>query len=129
MKTMDATLLVVRWQREVGCPIYWQRDAGWVESPQKASCFHDEPKARANAEAIADTLATAHKGRVDVVEVPVVIDFTCRVCGVECDVAPNPPERAVCPDHCSDHNYEYDKWERQHLCTLCNKIRPEDWSK
>jgi hypothetical protein len=38
------------------------------------------------------------------------IDFSCRVCGVICPVAPDPPGRAVCEDHCPDHDYQYDKF-------------------
>lgn len=137
MKTMDATLLVVQWQSATGL-LYWRQDepndeplglsSGWVVSPQQASCFHDEPKARAKAELIADELSKAHQGPIDVIEAAVAIDFTCRVCGVECDIATNPPQRAVCPEHCPDHNYEYDRWERQHLCIICNKSRPDDWN-
>lgn len=55
------------------------------------------------------------------------IDFTCRVCGCECSVAPDPPERAVCEEHCEDHSYKYDAWERGHLCVHCGKRRPDDW--
>ena len=54
------------------------------------------------------------------------IDFTCRVCGQECEVAPDPPERAVCHEHCPEHDYQHDKWERAWLCTICNKRREDD---
>jgi hypothetical protein len=40
------------------------------------------------------------------------IDFSCRVCGIQCAIAPDPPERAVCPDHCEDHNYVYSREDR-----------------
>ena len=33
------------------------------------------------------------------------IDFHCHVCGAETDIAPDPPEKAVCPKHCEDHKY------------------------
>jgi hypothetical protein len=56
-----------------------------------------------------------------------VIDFSCRVCGVQCDTAPDPPDRAVCPEHCEDHEYEYVRSERGHFCKHCNQPRPEDW--
>lgn len=55
------------------------------------------------------------------------IDFSCRVCGVQCAVAPDPPERAVCPAHCEDHEYEYVEGERRHACTHCGQEPPEDW--
>lgn len=130
MKKMDTTLLAIQWRSETGL-LYWRREPGepasegWVVSPQSATCFHVDAKDRDKAEEIADRLAVCHKGAIDVIEVEVVIDFTCRVCGIECDVAPNPPGRAVCEAHCPDHNYEYDRWERKHLCTICSKIRPE----
>lgn len=53
--------------------------------------------------------------------------FACRVCGKECDVAPDPPDRAVCPEHCEDHEYRYEKGERRDSCTHCGQDRPEDW--
>lgn len=55
------------------------------------------------------------------------IDFSCRVCGVQCTVAPDPPARAVCPEHCEDHDYEYVKGEGGHFCKHCGEQAPEDW--
>ena len=55
------------------------------------------------------------------------IDFTCRVCGKLCDVAPNPPDRAVCPEHCDDHDYIYYREERTHYCKNCGQEPPADW--
>lgn len=55
------------------------------------------------------------------------IDFTCRVCGVECSTAPDPPERAVCEEHCEDHDYEYDEWRRDRFCKHCDKQISEDY--
>lgn len=55
------------------------------------------------------------------------IDFTCRVCGVECAIAPDPPERAVCPEHCEDHRYEYDPWRRGKFCVECDNEQPDDF--
>ncbi len=57
----------------------------------------------------------------------VSIDFSCRVCGVQCDIAPNPPDRAVCPDHCEDHDYQYDPDVHEKRCIHCDKSEPEDW--
>jgi hypothetical protein len=51
----------------------------------------------------------------------VPIDFSCRVCGVQCDSAPNPPERAVCPAHCPDHDYVYVREDRRHECKHCGE--------
>ena len=59
--------------------------------------------------------------------VVIQIDFSCRVCGDQCAVAPDPPERAVCEDHCPDHEYEYDKWRRSHFCKTCDKQVDPDW--
>lgn len=56
-----------------------------------------------------------------------VIDFSCRVCGVQCPSAPDPPARAVCEEHCEDHEYEYEREMRGHFCKHCGKPRPEDW--
>ncbi len=53
--------------------------------------------------------------------------FACRVCGKECDVAPDPPGRALCPEHCEDHEYRYEKGEQRHSCTHCGQDRPGDW--
>jgi hypothetical protein len=55
-----------------------------------------------------------------------VIDFTCKVCGVQCAVAPNPPDRAICPEHCADHDYEYVAGECIWACKHCFEERPYD---
>jgi len=55
------------------------------------------------------------------------IDFTCKVCGKECDCAPDPPDRAVCPEHCEDHDYEYDRMRRGKFCKHCDEPVPEDY--
>ncbi len=55
------------------------------------------------------------------------IDFSCHVCGKKCDVAPQPPARAVCPEHCEDHEYTYERGERTHVCKHCGRERPLDW--
>jgi hypothetical protein len=33
----------------------------------------------------------------------------------------------VCPEHCEDHQYYYERFERRHLCTHCGQERPVDW--
>lgn len=53
--------------------------------------------------------------------------FSCKVCGRSCDTAPDLPDRAVCPEHCEDHEWFYERGERRHLCTHCGQERPEDW--
>jgi hypothetical protein len=55
-------------------------------------------------------------------------DFHCHVCGKETDLAPDPPEKAVCPEHCEDHNYVYIRGERRHACEHCGQERPQDWN-
>lgn len=54
------------------------------------------------------------------------LDFRCHVCGCDVDLAPDPPARAVCPEHCEDHDYVYEPWERAHLCKHCGKRREYD---
>ena len=51
------------------------------------------------------------------------IDFTCRVCGKECPCAPQPPDRAVCEEHCEAHEYEHDPSRRGWFCRHCDKER------
>jgi hypothetical protein len=55
------------------------------------------------------------------------IDFSCRVCGVECDSAPDPPARAVCPNCCEDHDYRYERELRGHYCIHCGQEAPHDY--
>lgn len=49
------------------------------------------------------------------------VDFTCKFCGKQCPIAPDLPERAVCEDHCEDHNFEYDPHRRGKFCIHCDK--------
>lgn len=55
------------------------------------------------------------------------VDFSCRVCGAQCDIAPDPPARAVCPNCCEDHDYRYERELRGHYCFHCGQEAPEDW--
>ncbi len=55
------------------------------------------------------------------------IDFSCRVCGAPCPIAPRPPERAVCEEHCPDHDYQYDPWRRAKVCVVCDAQAPDDY--
>jgi hypothetical protein len=59
--------------------------------------------------------------------VPERIDFSCRVCGIPCVIAPDPPERAVCPEHCEDHNYIYSREDRGTFCEYCWQEAPHDY--
>src|ERR1041385_316601 len=59
-------------------------------------------------------------------EEPERIDFSCRVCGIQCAIAPDPPERAVCPEHCEDHNYVYSREDRGTFCEYCWQEAPHD---
>jgi hypothetical protein len=60
------------------------------------------------------------------VEAAPAIDFRCKVCGVDCDVAPSDGSGAICPAHCEDHDYEYERGEG-HRCKHCNAEPPDDW--
>lgn len=55
------------------------------------------------------------------------VDYSCRVCGVQCASAPDPPARAVCPEHCEDHDYAYERNLRGHYCQHCGEEAPIDW--
>lgn len=55
------------------------------------------------------------------------IDFSCRVCGIQCAIAPDPPERAVCPEHCEDHDYVHDPSRAAKFCQHCDQEESEDW--
>ena len=55
-------------------------------------------------------------------------DFHCGVCGKETDIAPDPPAKAVCPEHCEDHDYIYVPGERRHVCAHCGQERQQDWN-
>jgi hypothetical protein len=60
-------------------------------------------------------------------ETPERIDFSCRVCGIECVIAPDPPDRAVCPEHCEDHDYEYVREDRGTFCKYCYQEAPLEY--
>lgn len=61
--------------------------------------------------------------------------FTCRVCGCETDTHPVEENaigelvgvQGICPEHCEDHDYEYDDLARGHYCQHCNQEAPYDW--
>jgi hypothetical protein len=50
----------------------------------------------------------------------------CSACGG--DVLCWPDEGpAYCPECCPDHDYEYVRAERRHMCATCSAEPPEDW--
>src|SRR3569833_378976 len=55
------------------------------------------------------------------------VDYSCLVCGKQCDSAPDWPLRAVCPEHCEAHDYVYSREERRHYCNICGQDRPDDY--
>lgn len=70
-----------------------------------------------------------HRGYYEKTEVgPIpctrVIDFSCRVCGVQCPITGD--DGAVCPEHCEDHDYVHQRGEGKH-CRHCHAPEPEDW--
>lgn len=56
--------------------------------------------------------------------------FRCRVCGVQCNVAPLDSgilrSTAVCEEHCPEHDYEYDRDVHGRTCMICGKPEPYD---
>lgn len=66
-------------------------------------------------------------GLVDCVPVdPNGDNFKCRVCGVECPIAPQLPERPVCEEHCEDHHFEHMGSDGTR-CVHCFAPCPIDW--
>lgn len=55
------------------------------------------------------------------------LSFACVCCGVECPIAPDPPEWPVCEDCCPDHEYQYDTWRRGRYCLHCDKQQEESY--
>lgn len=53
-------------------------------------------------------------------------DFACKVCGIQCDMQPA-EGLAVCPKHCEDHDYVYEREFRGHYCKHCGQEAPYDW--
>ncbi len=55
--------------------------------------------------------------------------FRCQACGTQCDSAPANSgfwqTTAVCPEHCPEHDFEYDRDQRCRCCITCGK--PEDY--
>ena len=55
--------------------------------------------------------------------------FTCRVCGSPTDIAPDPPEKAICESCCHEseegHDFYYESMMLQHVCKHCGAPRPE----
>jgi prolyl-tRNA editing enzyme YbaK/EbsC (Cys-tRNA(Pro) deacylase) len=53
-------------------------------------------------------------------------DFACHVCGAQCAIAPEPPAKTVCQEHCEDHEYVYIASEGKR-CIHCHAEPPDDW--
>jgi hypothetical protein len=51
--------------------------------------------------------------------------FRCSVCSVLCDSAPAEGP-TVCPEHCPDHDYRYERGEGKR-CITCGAAPPPDW--
>jgi hypothetical protein len=54
-------------------------------------------------------------------------EFACKVCGVQCDVAPADGSGAICPEHCEDHEYEHDSMRGGKFCKHCDAPIPDDF--
>jgi hypothetical protein len=52
--------------------------------------------------------------------------FKCHVCGAECPIAPQMPDRAVCAAHCEDHDYQRQGSDGKR-CVHCFAEEPLDW--
>lgn len=52
--------------------------------------------------------------------------FKCHVCGAECPIAPQLPARAVCEEHCPDHDYQHQGSDGKR-CVHCFAEEPLDW--
>lgn len=57
----------------------------------------------------------------------VAMEFTCAICGASADFVPFNAVRGICQDHCLDHEYEYDSFDRSHYCEHCGATPPDDW--
>lgn len=58
------------------------------------------------------------------------VDYTCRVCGAECDSAPEPPARAICEKCCvvnGGHDPIYNRDFRTWYCEHCGVEQTPDW--
>jgi len=52
----------------------------------------------------------------------------CHVCGELVLIYDGQhPEEAVCPEHCPDHEYEYERGDRKHYCKTCGQEPPPDF--
>lgn len=55
-------------------------------------------------------------------------DFKCVICQADCGVGPvDADDWCFCESCCPDHVYEYDSYERQHVCVECGQPAPEDF--
>jgi hypothetical protein len=55
------------------------------------------------------------------------MDVVCSICGTkEVIVYHTNPSQTFCPACCPDHDYQYERWERAHICTVCGEQAPAD---
>lgn len=55
------------------------------------------------------------------------IDFTCHICGAQCNSAPQLSARPICETCCTDHEFEFDHFDRNHYCIHCGIMRQYDY--
>lgn len=149
-ETVEAKLEVARLRKDMrrhpnpDCP-FWTSDAIVMK---KADCTCATP-APADAIAAAEPTAADYKAEIlrlrnllswasgeigfakdnsicERIDQALKIDYRCHVCGAECTSAPTPPEKAICPAHCPDHDYIYEHGYG-HYCTNCGQEPPHDW--
>jgi hypothetical protein len=53
--------------------------------------------------------------------------FACITCGASVATTHFLRERGICHEHCFEHEFEYDRDERQWLCIVCSEFAPADW--
>ena len=57
----------------------------------------------------------------------VVPAFACIGCGADLTGYHFLQVRGVCPGCCIEHDFQYDRDERQHACIYCGEPAPSDW--
>lgn len=51
----------------------------------------------------------------------------CSKCSADDVIVYMTPEDAICPACCPDHEYEYERGDRDWFCKHCGDVAPEDW--
>lgn len=57
----------------------------------------------------------------------IAMRFVCKVCGDDVAHTNHGAVHGICEQHCTDHEYEYDRFDRSHYCTHCGAVPPDDW--